>query len=131
MKKYRILKLTGLAILTMAILVIISFLEVAVYSYLVNPGQSTEVYDAHAMSSAPYISAVFGFVIFFIVARHWKIKQYHDVLKLVLLFPLIYVLIDIIIITAAGVSWPDFILIFAIANGAKFLGSYLGYALTR
>ena len=64
MKKYRILKLIGLAILTMIILVGISFLEVAIYSYVINPGQDASVYDAHAMDSAPYISAIFGFIIF-------------------------------------------------------------------
>ena len=127
MKKNRILKLTGLAILAMITLVIISFLEVAVYSYLINPGQETAVYDAHAESSAPYISGILGFIIFFLVARYWKKKNYPDLKKLVVLFPLTYVVLDIIIITAAGVRWADFFLIFLIANGAKFLGSLLGY----
>src|SRR5687767_13556225 len=131
MKKYVILKLTGLAILTMITLVIISFLEVAVYSYLINPGQEESVYEAHANVSAPYISGIFGFIIFFLVARHWKKKGYQNVSKLIFLFPLIYVLLDIIIITAAGVKWSDFFLIFLIANAAKFLGSYLGYKLTK
>lgn len=60
MKKYVILKLIGLAILTMITLVIISFLEVAVYSYLIDPGQEQSVYEAHANSSAPYISGISG-----------------------------------------------------------------------
>ena len=111
----------------MITLVIISFLEVAVYSYLINPGQEESVYEAHANVSAPYISGIFGFIIFFLVARHWKKKGYPNVSKLIFLFPLIYVLLDIIIITAAGVKWSDFFLIFLIANAAKFLGSYLGY----
>jgi hypothetical protein len=75
MKKYIILKLIGLAILTMITLVIISFLEVAVYSYLINPGQEQSVYEAHAEVSAPYISGIFGFTIFFLVARYWKKKE--------------------------------------------------------
>lgn len=131
MKKYVILKLIGLAIATMITLVIISFLEVAVYSYLINPGQEQSVYEAHANTSAPYISGIFGFVVFFLIARYWKKKEYPNVFKLILLFPLIYILLDIIIITTAGVKWSDFILIFAIANTAKFLGSYLGYRLTK
>ncbi len=131
MKKYIILKLIGLALLTMITLVIISFAEVAVYSYLINPGKAQPVYEAHANSSAPYISAIFGFIVFFLVARYWKKKEYPNAFKLAMLFPLIYVLLDIIIITAAGVKWSDFILIFAIANTAKFLGSYLGYKLTK
>ena len=130
MKKYVVLKLIGLTILTMIILVIISFLEVAVYSFLINPGQEQSVYDAHVNVSAPYISCVFGFIAFFLVARHWKKKKYDNVSTLIILFPLVYVLVDSIIITAAGVKWSDFFLIFAIANSAKFLGGYLGYKLT-
>lgn len=131
MKKHIVLKLIGLAILTMITLVIISFIEVAVYSYLINPGQENSVYEAHAEFSAPYISGIFGFIVFYLILRHWKKKQYQNLLKLTFLFPLIYVLLDIIIISAAGVKWSDFILIFSIANGAKFLGSYLGYKLTK
>ncbi len=57
MKKYIVLKLIGLALLTMITLVIISFLEVAVYSYLINPGQENSVYEAHAEFSAPFVQA--------------------------------------------------------------------------
>lgn len=131
MKKYVILKLFGLAILTMIILVIISFLEVTVYSYLINPGQDQSVYEAHANITAPYISGIFGFIVFFLVTRHWKKKEYPNVFRLAILYPLIYVLLDIVIISVAGVNWADFILIFAIANAAKFLGSYLGQKLTK
>ena len=115
----------------MITLIIISFLEVAMYSYLINPGQEQSVYEAHANTIAHYISGVFGFVVFFLVARYWKKKEYPNVFKLIILFPLIYILLDIIIITAAGVKWSDFIIIFAIANTAKFIGSYLGYKLTK
>ncbi len=115
----------------MITLVIISFIEVAIYSYLINPGQDQSVYEAHANLSAPYISGIFGFIVFFLVAHYWKKKEYPNVFKLTILYPLIYVLLDIIIITAAGVKWSDFILIFAIANTVKFLGSYLGYKLTK
>lgn len=130
MKKYLILKLVGLVLLTMITLVIISFAEVAVYSYLINPNQEQSVYEAHANTSAPYISGIFGFIVFFLVARYWKKKEYPDVFKLIILFPLIYLVLDVIIITAAGVNWTDFFLIFAIANSSKFLGSFLGYKLT-
>ena len=81
MKKYVILKLIGLAILTMITLVVISFLEVAVYSYLINPGQQQNVYEAHANNSAPYISGIFGIIVFFFVARYWKEKQFPNVLN--------------------------------------------------
>jgi hypothetical protein len=131
MKKYTVLKLIGLAILTMITLVIISILEVVVYSYVINPGQVENVYETHAQYSAPYISGIFGFIIFFLIARYWKKKGYENAFKLVILFPLIYVLLDIIIITISGAQWSGFILIFILANSAKFLGSYLGYKLSK
>ena len=132
MKKYVVLKLIGLAILTMITLVIISILEVTLYSYVINPGHENDVYEAHAEFSAPYISGIFGFIVFFLIARYWKKKGYQNLFKLVILFPLTYVLLDLLIILLIGnVQWRDFILIFILANGAKFLGSYLGYKLTQ
>lgn len=132
MKQYIVLKLIGLVILTMVTLVIISILEVTLYSYLINPGQEISVYEAHAEFSAPFISGIFGFIVFFLVARYWKKKEYHNLFKLVILFPITYVLFDLVIILLAGtVQWSSFILIFILANGAKFLGSYLGYKLTK
>ena len=131
MKKYIVFKLIGLAILTMTTLVIISILEVTVYSYVINPGHDSNVYEAHATVSAPYISGIFGFIIFFIVARYWKKKGYYNVSKLIWLFPLVYVLLDIVVLLSASVKWSEFFLIFLLANGAKFLGSYLGYKFSR
>ena len=132
MKQYIVLKLIGLAILTMITLVIISILEVTLYSYVINPGREVSVYEAHAKSSAPFVSGIFGFILFFLIAKHWKKKEFHNLFKLIILFPLIYVLLDIIIITIDGsVQWSSFILIFILANSAKFLGSYLGYKLTK
>lgn len=131
MKKYVIPKLIGLSLLTMITLVIISFIEVALYSFLVNPGQEQSAYEAHAQVSAPYISGIFGFIVFFLVARYWKKKVFENVAKLVVLFPLTYVLLDLtMILLIGGVEWSSFALIFFLANGAKFLGCYLGYKLT-
>jgi hypothetical protein len=132
MKKYVVLKLFGLALLTMITLVIISVLEVTLYSYIVNPGNELSVYEAHAESSAPFISGIFGFIIFFLVARYWKKKGYYNLFKLIILFPLIYVFLDLVVLLLAGtVQWSNFILIFIFANGVKFLGSFLGYKLTK
>ncbi len=130
MKKYILLKLIGLVVLTMSILVIISIAEVAFYSYIINPGLEESAYELHANASAPYISGIFGFIIFFLVIRYWKKKNYHNTSQLAILFPFTYLVIDTIIITAAGVRWADFILIFIVANSAKVLGSFFGYILT-
>jgi hypothetical protein len=131
MKKYVVPKLIGLALLAMITLVIISIFEVAVYSYVVNPGQGAVVYEAHAESSAPFISGIFGFIVFFLVANYWKRNRYENIFKLTILFPLIYVLLDVAILSLAGTRWSDFFLIAVLANAPKFLGSYLGYRLTK
>jgi len=126
-----VLKLVGLSILAMITLVMISVLEVAVYSYGVNPGHDISVYESHAQVSAPYVSGIFGFILFFLVARYWTKKGYENVARLVILFPLVYVLLDLLVIVLSGAAdWSNFILIFALANAAKFLGCYLGYKLT-
>lgn len=130
MKKHTVLKLIGLAVLVMITLVLISFIEVAVYSYIINRGQENNVYERHAELSAPYISGIFGFIVFFLITRYWKKKGYQE--KLVFLFPLTYILLDVVVILLAATDeWSSFILIFIIANTAKFLGSYLGYHLTK
>lgn len=131
MKKFVILKLIGLALLTMVVLVTISIFEVAVYSYLINPGQDQPVYEAHANVTAPYVSGICGFIIFFLVARFWKRRGYENAFQLAMLFPLVYILVDVAVLVAASVDWSEFILVFVVANAAKWLGSYLGYISTE
>jgi hypothetical protein len=117
MKQYIVLKLIGLAILTMITLVIISILEVTLYSYIINPEQDVSVYEAHAEFSAPFISGIFGFIVFFLIARYWKKKEYQDLFKLVILFPLTYVLLDVLVLLLAGtVQWSSFIFIFILLS---------------
>ena len=42
---------------------------VAVYSYLINPGQSFATYQAHAQVSGPWVSIVAGAPIFYAASR--------------------------------------------------------------
>ena len=56
------LKLIGWAILSHIILIAISFIEVFIYSIIVNPGQEESVYNEHAAQSAPYVAIIFGFL---------------------------------------------------------------------
>lgn len=132
MKKHRVLKLIGLAIGAMCILVLLSILEVAFYAYLVNPGQAPAYYEQHADFSAPLVSGFFGFILFFLVARYWKKQELQSGFTLAMLFPLTYILLDVLVLLALGtIEWSSFILIMLPANAAKYLGSYLGYKLTN
>jgi len=128
MKKYTLLKLIGCAIGVMIALVLISFLEVAVYSYLIHPGQVESAYEAHAQVSAPYISGLFGFLLFFLIVRYWKKKGEENMARLAFLFPLTYVALDLVLLLSFGAfAQPGFLLTFLLANAAKALGAYLGY----
>jgi hypothetical protein len=131
MKKYRFLKLVGIAMLTIVTLVLISFIEVAVYSYVINPGQEMSIYDEHANVSAPWISGIFGFIVFFLVVRYWAKKKYESLLKLSVLFVLAYITLDLIILIAFGVNWAEFHPIVLMANGAKLTGSLTAYYFYR
>ena len=127
MKKYRLLKLLGLALATMVTLVAISVIEVTIYSYFIKPGQQQAFYDEHANLSAPWISGIFGFIVFFSVVRHWCRKKYDDLLQLAVLFVLTYIVLDIIILFAFQVNWNEIYPIFLIANGAKLMGALTAY----
>lgn len=129
MKKYLGLQLIGLSILTMMVLVLISFIEVAVYSYLINTGETESFYEAHANLTAPYISGIFGFIIFFGVIRYHKKRNNINLLKWAILFPTVYILLDVTLISLAGVSWGEYFYVFLLANLAKASGSLLAYKL--
>lgn len=132
MQKFTVLKLIGLALLAMITLVIISILEVTVYSYVVNPGQPPTIYEAHAEFSAPFVSGIFGFILFFLVARRWRLRNLPNAFPLAILFPTTYVALDVLILSlATDVQWSSFASTFFLANGAKYLGSYLGYKLIK
>lgn len=127
MNKISIPKLIGIAVLTMITLIACSFLEVAIYSYLIDPGRPIEVYQEHAKFSAPIVAGVGGFIIFFLVTRYWKRKRVDNLNQLVFLYPFVYTIIDLVIVLFDGAAeWDSFIYVFLLAAGAKFLGSYLG-----
>ena len=131
MKKFVIIKLIGLSILVMASLIFVSFIEVAIYSYLINPGQDVSIYDAHALKSAPYISGLFGLILFFFIARFWVRKNYSNIALLIWLFPIIYLTIDFLIFLLAQVDFSEFMGVFLLTNTFKFLGSYAGYKFNK
>jgi hypothetical protein len=127
MKKISILKLIGIVILTMLTLIACAFLEVAIFSYLINPNESMEAYQQHAKFSAPIVAGVGGFVIFFLVTRYWKRKKIGNLNQLAFLYPFVYTVLDLIVVLIDGSAmWNTFIFVFLLTAGAKFLGSYLG-----
>jgi hypothetical protein len=49
--------------------IVAAFVWVAIYSYLINPGQPIATYQAHAQASGPWVSIIAGAPIFYAASR--------------------------------------------------------------
>ena len=58
---------------------------VAIYSYLINPGQSMSTYEAHAQASGPWFSLFAGAPIFYAASR-WIARSQPTALALFAIF---------------------------------------------
>lgn len=110
----------------MVVNVLIHFLYMVVYSYVIDPGHDEAYYNAHAMVSAPYSSVVAGIVLMFVAGR-WIGSKFpkENSVKAALAVWLVYVLIDLTIVTAAGVL-VEWAVIIAISLATKLAGAYAG-----
>jgi hypothetical protein len=110
----------------MIVNVLISVLWVAVYSFLINPGQDQAYYQAYAQMSAPYSSIIAGMPLMFLAGR-WIGSKFPKAngIKAALLVWLIYFLIDLTVIVAAG-ALAQIAFLFAISFVTKFAAAYLG-----
>jgi len=62
-----------------------AFVWVAIYSYLVNPGQPMATYQAHAQVSGPWVSLIAGAPIFYAASR-WIARSRPTALVLFAIF---------------------------------------------
>ncbi|HEV7241104.1 MAG TPA: hypothetical protein VGQ36_17860 [Thermoanaerobaculia bacterium] len=51
------------------VLIAAAFAWVAIYSYLLHPGESPAFYQQYALRSSPWVSLVMGFPVFYLVCR--------------------------------------------------------------
>ena len=123
----RILQLAGVALLVMATEMASVFLYMVVYGHLINPGHPKEYYDAHVHVAAPYCSFVAGIPIMFLTG--WWIAGWSNGtagVTAVLTVWLIYTIVDVAIITAAG-GWTRHIAwIVAASLVTKLIAGYAG-----
>ena len=106
--------------------VLISVLYVVVYSYLIDPGHDAEYYQAYAQVAAPYSSIIAGIPLMFLAGRSLGSKfSRGNSVQAALLMWLIYLLIDLTIIIAAG-ALTQIALLFAISFTTKLAAAYLG-----
>jgi hypothetical protein len=108
------------AVLAEAGVVAASFVWVAIYSYVVNPGQPIEVYQQYAQSSAPWVSILAGLPIFFAAAR-WVARNRPSAIAM---WAIVFVF-DAALLAISGIGtlspW-----VIALSYLTKFLASYLG-----
>ena len=110
----------------MIVNVLISVLWVVVYSFLINPGQDEEYYQAYAQMSTPYSSIIAGMPLMFLAGR-WIGSKFpkNNSVKAALLVWLVYFVIDLTVIVAAG-ALAQIALLFTISFVTKFAAAYLG-----
>jgi hypothetical protein len=116
----------GATVFILIVNVGLSFLYVAFYSYFINPGHGEQFYQEYAMRAAPYCSIIAGIPIFYFVCR-WISSKWESnfAVKAALLIWLVYVLIDLSILTAAGFTLT-LAVIAAISLLTKLTSAYLG-----
>jgi hypothetical protein len=125
------LKALGVALLLMVLNVAVSFAVMAVYGYLIDPGHEPSYYESAAQRIAPWSSVFAGALLFFAAAWLFGIrKPARPAHVFALTFTLIYTLIDLSIIVAAG-AFASLGLVVAMSVAAKFAGAFLGARLAR
>ncbi len=126
MTKNRWVWIIPAAIAVLVINVAIHVLYMVAYYHLINPGQDTAHYQAHAELSAPYSSIFVGMPLMFFVCR-WIGKKFAARFSVTaaLLVWLVYFLIDITVLVFAG-EFSRLALLFVISFITKFAAAYLG-----
>jgi hypothetical protein len=126
MTKNRWVWIIPAAIAVFVINLAIHILYMVAYYHLINPGQDTAHYHAHAELSSPYSSIFVGMPLMFLVCR-WIGKKFAARFSVTaaLLVWLVYFLIDITVLVFAG-EFSRFALLFLISFVTKFAAAYLG-----
>lgn len=121
------LRLIGVAFLLHIVLILLSILEVAIYSYLIAPGKDEAFYKGHAEISGPWISGIFGSLFIFLLVRRFIKQNNGRFLTYTLALPFIYIGMDIIMLLPFQINWNEHLPVFVIANGAKIISSLIAY----
>lgn len=98
-----------------------AFAWVAIYSYLINPGQPLSTYEAHAATSSPWVSIIAGIPIFYCVS-YFIARTSATGLLLFGLFFVIDVLLLLLIDTQAALP----LLQIALSHISKLAACYFG-----
>lgn len=125
------LQIVVAALLLHVALILISVVEVFIYSIAIVPGKDQTFYSSHAEVSGPWVSGIFGFILIFLLVRRFIKRHSENHLLFTIGFPTVYIMIDLVILLAWGVDWSDLRPVIFLANGTKMLAAFLGYVIFK
>ncbi|MFO0810150.1 MAG: hypothetical protein U0746_16135 [Gemmataceae bacterium] len=127
----RLTCLVGVAVLVLVANVAISIVYMVAYGHWIDPGHEEQYYRDHIQVAAPYCSIVAGMPLMFLagwwVGRRWESEF---AVKAALTVWLTYVLIDIAVLLAAGMTTRIAVL-FTASFATKLAAVYLGASAGR
>lgn len=98
-----------------------AFAWVAIYSYLINPGQPMATYEAYAAVASPWVSIIAGIPIFYFISS-FMVRTSATALVLFGLF----LLIDVALLLLVDTQAPLPLLPIALSWLSKFAACYFG-----
>lgn len=121
------LKLIGTAIMLHVVLILLSVIEVVIYSYIISPGKDQAFYNTHATITAPWVSAIFGSLIMFFLVKRFTKRFSLQQLTYVIWLPAFYIAIDLILFFVSGYEFKHFAYQFVLAAVPKIVAVLLAY----
>ena len=103
-----------------------TFAWVAIYSYLVHPGETQAFYQRHAQAAGPWVSIVAGTPIFYLVCRWIGSRVPSRAWPTAMALFGFFVVVDFALILAAGTPSPRIIGFVVVSYLLKLLACHLG-----
>lgn len=117
----------GTAVLLHVVLILLTVVEVFIYSMLIEPGRDQVFYEAHAEASGPWVATIFGTIIIYFLVRRYMRRNTYGGLAYAWALPGIYILIDFIVLPFSGPDWTSALPIVLISNAIKLLAGLVSY----
>lgn len=122
-QKYFWPKLIGIVLLLHVVLITLTFVEVFIYSWLIQPGRTETFYSNHAQVSGPWIGSIIGAVLVFFLTKRFVQRFTHHCLLYAVALPLLYILTDYLIFIAMGINIKNHLFQFLAGNSLKIIAS--------
>jgi hypothetical protein len=116
----------GGALIAMVVLVAAAFAWVAIYAYLLHPGESEAFYEQYAIRASPWVSVAVGFPVFYLVCRWIGSRSPSRAWPTAMALFGIYLLIDLPLVFLGGDNPAVTPLYMAVNILLKFFGSHFG-----